>query len=157
MATEKWIAGSGVGLTWSAITGSNMNSATAGQVAIVSSQIDNSSNLDMFADLSISLGSVTPASGSPFIGVGLLALNQDGTTYANQLITTSLTTNGIPGECYVGSISCAPGTAGTITGMVRGILLPPGKFVFCLYNGSGVTLAGSANTVEYRTYNRQVV
>lgn len=155
-AKNRLVAGNGVGLTWTALTGGNANSMIAADSVIVSSQIDNSSNLDQYADVSVSLGSVTPAAGSPFIGIGLLPLNEDGTTYANGLITTSPSANGIPGENIVGSISAAPSTAGVITGTAREIKLPPGKFVFVLYNGVGVTLASSANVVSYRTYNKQL-
>ena len=42
-------------------------------------------------------------------------------------------------------------------GTIRGIILPPGQFKWVIYNQLGVTMAGSANTAKYRTYNRQVV
>jgi hypothetical protein len=42
-------------------------------------------------------------------------------------------------------------------GTIRGIIMPPGKFKFLIYNQLGVTMAGSGgNTVKYRTYNRSV-
>lgn len=155
MATEKWIAGSGVGLTWTSCFGTELNSLVAGNAVISSVVITNGTNLDLFADISISLGSVTPGAGNPFIGIYFYPLNQDGTTYGDGAFGT--TAAGPPPSSYfVGSIPCRASTAGVITGMVRGILLPPGSGKGLLYNNSGVNLASSANTVSYRTYNLQV-
>ena len=42
-------------------------------------------------------------------------------------------------------------------GTIRGIILPPGQFKWVIYNQLGATMAGSANTAKYRTYNRQII
>ena len=56
MAVEKWIAGT-VGLTWtSAGFGTEVNSLASGNAVIAATQLDNSGNLDIFCDLSVSLG-----------------------------------------------------------------------------------------------------
>jgi hypothetical protein len=155
MATEKWIAGSGQGLTWGAAFGSEVNSVVNGNAVISSVQVDNSTALDVFADVSISLGSVTTGAGAPYIGIYLVPLNQDATSYGDGRFGSSAA--GPPPPAYwVGSIPCQVSTAAVITGEVRGIVIPPGKFKFLLYNQAGVTLAASSNTVAYRTYNRQV-
>ena len=44
---------------------SDPNSLASGSAILSSQQIDNSTALDLFADLSISLGSVTPGAGAP--------------------------------------------------------------------------------------------
>jgi hypothetical protein len=61
MATEKWIGGSGVGFTWTAcFAGADINSlANGSSVQSSHGDITNLSALDIFADLSIILGSVT--------------------------------------------------------------------------------------------------
>jgi hypothetical protein len=52
----------------------------------------------------------------------------------------------------IGLVAATQAQEGTLTGVV----IPPGKFKVVLYNQGGVALAASANTVAYRTYNRQV-
>ena len=68
MATEKWIAGSGVGLTWTSCFSTEVNSLVAGNAVLGATAISNGTPLDLLADVSISLGSVTSGSGSPFFG-----------------------------------------------------------------------------------------
>lgn len=155
MATETWIGGNGQGLTWGAAFGTEINSVVSGNAVLSSVAVANGTPLDIFADVSCSLGSVTPGSGAPYIGIYLVPLNEDGTSYGDGRFGTSAA--GPPASQYfVGSIPCIPSTAGVITGMVRGIILPPGSFKFIMYNLAGVTLAASANVIDYRTYNRQV-
>lgn len=154
MATEKWVAGT-VGLTWtSAGFSTEVNSLVNSNSCIAASQLDNSTNLDMFCDLSISLGSITTGAGAPFIGMYLYPLNQDGTTYGDANIPAAAAT---PASMYwVGNIQTPAGHAGAITGTIRNIVMPPGAFKFVLYNASGNTLASSTNTIQYRTYNYSV-
>jgi hypothetical protein len=156
MATEKWIAGSGQGLTWGAAMGSSdPNSLASGNAILSTVQVNNSTALDVFADISISLGSVTPGAGAPSIGLYLYPLNEDGSSYGDGRFGSAAA--GPPGsQYYLGSIPCVPSTAGVITGMIRGIILPPGAFKLVLWNNSGVALAASSNVVDYRTYNRSV-
>src|SRR5438552_11878804 len=83
MATEKWIAGSGQGLTFgNAFTSSTLNSIANGNAIISDLQIDNSSVLDLFADVSFIGGSVT-TTGSPFIQIGIYPLLDDNATYGD--------------------------------------------------------------------------
>jgi len=156
MATEKWIAGSGQGLTWgNAYTAaSTFDSIANGNAIISDKQIDNSTALDIFADFAFVGGSVTTVAPN-YIGVYLYPLNSDGTTYGDSRFGSSAA-GPPPSTYYVGTIVLPVGTQ-ALTGMVRGIVLPPGKFKFLIYNQAGVTLAGSgANTILYRTYNRSV-
>ena len=123
MATEKWIAGSGQGLTYgNAFTGSTLNSIASGNAILSDLQIDNSSALDIFCDVSIQLAS---AAGPP------------------------------ASNYWVASIVIVAATQAQ-NGTARGIILPPGKFKFVLYNQGGVALASSGNVCLYRTYNSQV-
>lgn len=155
MATQRWIAGNGVGLSETSCFGTELNSLVNGNAVLSSDQIDNTSALDTFADISTNLGSVTTGSGAPFIGLYLYVLNEDGSTYGDGNFTSSAT--GPPPSAYfVGAIPCQVSAAGAIVGTARGILLPPKKLKFVLYNEAGVTLASSGNTVDYVTYNLQV-
>lgn len=155
-ATEKWLAGTLATLTWaSSGFSTEVNSVVNGNAILAASALDNSSTLDEFFDISISLGSVTPGAGAPYIGFYLVSLNQDGTTYGDGRFGSAAA--GPPASQYfIGSVPCVASTAGIITGIIRGILLPPGSFKLILYNQTGVTLAGSSNTIKIRSYNRSV-
>lgn len=161
MATEKWIAGSGVGFTWTAafaaadltvasfITGDSLLSNAA--------DITNQTALDIFCDFSIALGSITTAAPN-YIGVYLFPLNQDGTTYGDGAFTAGTISTNVPSATYFkGSIILRPAVAAVQQGTITGIIMPPGSFRFLIQNQSGATLATSGNAYKYRTYNRQVV
>jgi hypothetical protein len=152
--TEKWIGGSGQGLTWgNAFTGSTLNSIANGNAILSDLQIDNSSAFDIFSDVSINLASLAAVAPN-FVGVYLYPLNADGSTYGDGQFGSSAA--GPPSSTYwVGNIVITAVTA-VQEGTVRGIILPPGKFKFVLYNQAGVAFAGSGNTCQYRTYNRSI-
>jgi hypothetical protein len=157
MAVEKWIAGSGVGLTWTnAFTPATLDSIVNGNAIMSAVNIDNSSVLDVFADFSMGIGTASPVAPN-YIGVYLYPLNKDGTSYGDGRFGSSFA--GPPGSPYwVGNIVVPTGGPATNSGIIRGIILPPGQFKFVVYNQLGVTMAGSnGNTAQYRTYNRQVV
>ena len=160
MATEKWIAGSGVGLTWTdAFSTATLNSLTSANAIISDLQIDNSAALDIFCDVSFGLASLTPT-GVPYLSLFWYPLNRDGTTYGDGRFGTAAAA--IPSSNYfvgyanlVASVGAQEGFF-SLPGMRTPIVLPPGKGKFVLYNGAGVNLAASGNTVQYRTFNRQV-
>jgi hypothetical protein len=156
MATEKWTPGS-LQSTWGAcFAGADLNSlASASSVLSSLADIDNSSALDMFADISISLGSITPAAPN-FVGVYLYPVNQDGTSYGDGLFTGGTQSTGVPSPSYfVGSIVLTT-TAKVQVGMLERIVLPPGKFRWLVQNNAGVAFASSSNTISFRTYNRSI-
>lgn len=157
MAVEKWAAGSGQGLTWgTAINATDINSlANSSSVLSSVADIANGTALDMFADLSIQLGSITAAAPN-FVGVYLFPLNSDGSTYGDNQLASGTGAAKVPSAQYwVGNIGFPTGAA-TIKGTLTRIILPPGSFRFVLYNQAGSTLASSGNTAQYRTYNRAV-
>ena len=148
---EKWVGGSLAGLSWdSAIGATDLDSVTNTTVKASTTPLDNSSTLDLYADLSISLGSVTTGAGTPYLAIYLAPLNQDGTTYGDGVGSG---TTAPAATYFVGNIMVPPSTTAVITGTLRGIVLPPGQFRFVFQNVLGVTLAASANVVKYRTYN----
>jgi len=155
MSTEKWIAGSGAGLTWtSAFTPSTLNSIANGNAILSDVNIANSSALDLYADVSGAFGSITVAAPN-YIGVYLYPLNEDGSTYGDGRFGSSAA-GPPPSNYWVGNIVVPTGTA-AFEGSVRGILLPPGDFKFVLYNQAGAALVGSGgNVVKYRTYNLSI-
>lgn len=154
MAIERWVAGYGVGLTWAdAFSTATLNSIASGNAIASDVVIANGTPRDIFADLSIYLASaafVAPA----FLGVYIYPLNRDGSVYGDGRFGSSAA--GPPPSNYsVGSIGFVAATQAQ-TGMLRGIILPPGSFKFVLYNQGGVALAASGNLAQYRTYNRLI-
>ena len=154
MAVSGIISGRGVGLTWTSCFGSEVNSIITGNAILSSTQIDNSVALDQFCDFSFSLGSITPT-GAPFIGVYLMPLNQEGTTYGDGRFGSSAV--GPPGGTYFIANVTINAAAQVQTGAITYIPMPAGKFKFAIHNASGVSLAASANTLSYRTYNLRFV
>jgi hypothetical protein len=153
MATEKWIAGSGQGLTWGSAFGTEINSLASGNAVISSVSVTNGTALDIFADVSFVAGATITTVAPNFLGVYLYPLNEDGTTYGDGSFGSSAA-GPPPANYWVGNINVSVGTI-TVAGMVSRIILPPGTFKFLLYNQAGATLA-SSNTCKYRTYNRSV-
>jgi hypothetical protein len=155
MAIEKWVAGSGVGLTYTdAFSTATLNSIASGNAILSDLQIDNSTALDIFCDVSIALGSAIFVAPN-YIGIYLYPLNKDATTYGDGKFAASAA--GPPASTYfVGSIAIVAATQAQ-EGTLRGIVMPPGKFKFVLFNQGGVAFAASGNTCQYRTYNRSVV
>ena len=155
MATEKWIGGSGQGLTWGAAFGTEINSLASTSAIASSVVISNGTALDIFADLSVALGSAAFAAPN-FLGVYLYPLNQDGTTYGDNRFSAAAV-GPPPGNYYVGQIGLVATTSSQTGNTYTPIRLPPGTFKFVLFNQSGVALSSTSNTASYRTYNRSVV
>lgn len=153
MATEKWIAGSGQGLTWGSLDTTALNSLASGNAFLSGTQIDNSSALDMFADVEVVLASLAVVAPN-YVGVYLYPLNSDNSTYGDGRFGTAAT-GPPPSQYSVGTIGLVVATQAQ-QGTLRGILLPPGKFKFVVYNQAGVAWASSGNTLKYRTYNPSV-
>ena len=155
MATEKWISGSGVGLTWTAAFSTEINSIVNTNAILSSVSIANGTPLDIFADIWIALGSITSGAGAPYIGFYLYPLNQDGSTYGDGRFGSSAA-GPTASQYFVGAVPLVPSVTQAQEGAVTGIIMPPGTFSFVAYNLSGSTLASSGNAIKYRTYNRSV-
>lgn len=148
-----WTAGNGVGLTWT-------NAISTGGVATLAntnSILDgtdqtNGTALDILCDLShsitISSSTVAPGASIPY---WLYYLNQDGTTYGdNHLSTTSAAVT--PSAAAVAAIACfAAASQTSIIGNATGMTLAPGTFRWATQNGCGFNY--TAATIKYRTYN----
>lgn len=153
MATEKWVGGSGQGLTWGSAFSTEINSVTNGNAILSTVSITNGTALDIFCDVDFIAGATITVAAPAYLGLYLYPLLDNGTTYGDGEFSTSAA--GPPPSTYsVGTMGFVTGTV-TLYGMVRGIILPPGTFSFVLYNQSGATLA-SSNTCKYRTYNRSI-
>lgn len=153
MATEKWVAGSGQGLSWGSLDTTTLNSISSGNAILSGTQVDNSSALDVFADVEVVLASLAAVAPN-YVGVYFYPLNSDASTYGDGRFGTAA--SGPPPSTYwVGNIIMVAATQAQ-QGVLCGIILPPGKGKFVLYNQMGVAWASSGNTLKYRTYNRSV-
>jgi hypothetical protein len=152
-----WVAGNGVGLTWStAINSADMASmATANTVLSSVTDIANGTNLDQFMDISISLAiaSSTIAAGAN-IAFWLYLLNQDGSTYGDNQLTAGTAAAKTPtfAPCAVIPLLAAASQT-TLIGSAQQIIIPPGSFRIAIQNNSGFSLTSGTQTVKYRTYN----
>lgn len=150
--TEKWVAGVVNSLTPLCSTEINsLVSLNAIQCTVV---VPNSTNKDLYLFVSVSLGSVASGSASPYAGIYIYYLNQDGSTYGDGLYSGTAAA-GPPASNYMGcSIPAPPGVTATINGSCY-IAIEPRDFVIVFYNNLLVNMASGSNTVKYLTFNRQ--
>jgi hypothetical protein len=153
MAVERWIAGSGVGFTWTTLMSTELNSIAAGNAILGGTAVTNQTALDIFCDFSLVLASMTFLAPN-FIGIYLYPLNDDASTYGDGRFGSSAV--GPPPSNYaVGSIGIVVGTQAQ-TGTLTRVVMPPGSWKPVLYNGGGVALNAANNTLKYRSYNRAI-
>lgn len=157
MSTEKWIAGSGVGLTWTTIMSTDLNSLASGNALLQAADIANDSALDIFADFSLHLASAAFAAPN-FAALFLYPLNDDASTYGDGRFTSAaaMTAANAPAPYWVGNVPLVAATQAQ-NGTLTGVRLPPGKCRVVLWNQGGVSFASSGNTLKYRTYNRALI
>jgi hypothetical protein len=122
-----------------------LNSLANATDSAASAAYDNSTNLDLFADVSLVLASINPTdSAGARCEIHLLPRLADGSTYAD------ISSNTIVGVITVTDTSSAKNA------MLRGVPIPPGFFKWALTNRTTVTLGASSNVVSVRTYGGTV-
>ena len=155
-----WVAGNGVGLTWTTVINSADMASMATASTVVSSVADiaNGANLDQFMDLSAVclIASSTTVAGSN-LAFWIYALQQDGTTYGDGQFVAGTQKAAAPTfpPCGVMPLVAAAAQT-TLVGFVQGVILPPGSFRLAIQNNSGFALTAGAQTVKYRTYNQNL-
>lgn len=150
-ASALWVAGSGVGLTWTdAFSTATLNSIASTNAILSDLSITNGTALDKYMDVSIALASAAFTGTGINISIHLYPLNKDGSTYGDGKFGTSAA-----GPVAYPPVATIPLVAATQaqTGTATGIVIPPGTFKIVFCNNGGVALAGSGNTCQYRTYN----
>lgn len=151
MATQKLVAGAQSAYATAVTTA--LPALTSGQFWYSDLVIANGTNLDLFAAVSLHLGTLTPV--APYVvGVYVLPKNHSG-TYGDGATLATAAAGPPPSHYYVGNIVVSAG-AGAKDGVLEGIILPREDFVFGFYNGLSVTL-NATNTVQYKTTNYSVV
>ncbi len=153
MAVEKWVAGSGVGLTWTSLMTTELNSIASGNAILGGTAVINGTALDIFCDFSLVLASLAAVAPN-FVGIYLYPLNDDASSYGDSRYGTSAA--GPPSANYsVGSIGIIAATQAQ-TGTLLRVVMPPGTWKPVVHNQAGVAFASSGNTLKYRTYNRAI-
>ena len=102
---------------------------------------DNSSNKDLYAVITIKLGSITPSTGG---SITLRVTLSDGTDTADK----------IGGDLYTVPLTSGASAKVAVLNMVR---LYPYSLRFSIINNSGVTTAASGNELYVRPWNEDIV
>lgn len=124
-----------------------LNSLANGSMSAASGAINNDTNLDMYGDLELNLGALSPTAGG-YVSV-YIAEAPDGTNYpAPSAADQRLQTNAL--LCTF-AVSTTASTAQRL--VARNVLLPPGKFKLYVDNQSGGAMAASGNTLKLLPYN----
>lgn len=130
------------GVAYTSLITTGLDSLTDGSATTASTAVDNSTNLNLFADFGLMLGSFNP-SGSPFLELRMLERNGDGSTYDDSTA-----------GAWIGNIPVTTGSSAKV-GTLKRIPLSVGLFKIIVINRTGATLAASSNTLYYRTYSEQ--
>jgi hypothetical protein len=136
MATAKWATPGA--LSSSLVTTELDSLANAGESVLFI--YDNSSNLDLYAAVTIKLGSITPSAGG---SVTIRVLHYDGTN----------TPDKAGGDLY--TIPLASGASAKVV-TIPMIRLYPFSLRMSITNNSGVTFNAADNDVYVRTFNESV-
>ena len=152
-----WVAGTGVGLTWTTLINSaDMASmATANTVLSSVADVANGTALDQFMDVSVRcvIASSTIAAGANF-ALFIYALLDDGTTYGDGQFVAGTPAAKTPAVVPCATIPLfAAVTQINLVGFAQGIVIPPQSFRMAIQNNSGFTLTSGTQTVRYKTYN----
>jgi hypothetical protein len=134
--------------TLTTILSTQLNSLANGAMnSTASSDIANQTNLDLYADFEIVLGSLSPTSGA-YIGLYFLE-SVDGTNFPAQSdADLRLTATQMLGAVPIGTTAATGQRV-----VIRNILLPPSLFRVKLDNQTGVALNASGNTVKIKPCN----
>jgi hypothetical protein len=150
------IAGAVANYTSCGFTAADFNSLANASVAVMptTANIDNTTNLDDYIDVSFSFANgATTTVATSFFALFLLPLNQDGTTYGDGATTGSTQ----PGVSYwVTNANTRSGitSGGTLVGTFPTVWLPRKRFILAIANMTGGALnASAAAAVQYNTTN----
>lgn len=117
--------------------------ALANGSAIIGAAIDNTTNLDLWADFQLNVDFVSAPTAGTAVDLYLIP-SLDGTNYADS--------GAVLGPYYIGSFPMVATTAAQIAVVTR-VPLIPGKFKPYVVNNSGQAFPATGSTVQYRSYH----
>lgn len=143
----------GQALASAGFTAADFNSLANGSFVLASTAIDNSTNLDLWGELSgqAEVGGTTTA--TSYFGLWLLPRNRDGSTYGDGTANGANLPSSVFWVTSAGpKVGVTSGNAGIIT--FPRVLLPRGLFKWGISNHCGAALDATANaTWEFLTTN----
>jgi hypothetical protein len=129
------------------ILGTELNALANGAYSAASAAIDNTTTKHLYMALELALASLTPGAANTGCSVYLIP-SVDGSTYGDGGAAV------VPGpETYLCCFAALSTGAGAKLRTLAGLPVPPLKFVLVLLNGSGVALANTGSTLDYRLYS----
>ena len=140
MATAKWATPSALG---SNIAGTTLDSLANGSTSSFVTH-DNSGNLDLYASVTIKLGSLNPTTGA---SITLRVFVHDGTDASDNTGSVG------GGDTYTVPVTTGSGAKVVVIPMVR---LYPLSMRLCVTNNSNVSFAASSNEIKVKPYNESV-
>lgn len=142
MAVAKWNTPSAQG---SNIASTTLDSLSNGSTSSFITY-DNSTNLDLYANVSIALGSLTPSSG------GSITLRVFSTAGSGPDVPDATGSVG-GGDAYTVPLTTSTGAKQVVIPMIR---LYPVSMRLCVTNNAGVSLASSSNSLKVQPWNESV-
>src|SRR5579872_6488344 len=139
-----WVAGRGVGFTFTSMfAGADLSGLANGSSVLSSlSGITNQSSLDQLADISLenTIASATITAGA-YIAFWIAALGNDGSTYGDGNLVAGTAKAYTPGWYPAAIMSWITLSAGLtkLVGYAPQIVLPANSFKWIIQNNSGVT------------------
>jgi hypothetical protein len=144
MAVAKWSTpGTRSDATTAGIAGATFNSLANGSAGAAMGPYDNSTLRDLYAAITIKLGSLNVAAGG---SITLRVYSGDGTDTPNL--------NGGAFDSYIAPLTT--GTSAKIVTFPQVRIYPFSNIIFQLVNNAGVSTAASGNEFYMRTYNEEV-
>lgn len=138
----KWNAGS-----VSSVLTTELDGLTSGTMSAASGAYDNATNLNIYADIEVNLGSASPAAGA-YVAL-YIAERADGTNYPAQASADMrLSSTQLLAVIPIGVTASTPQRV-----VARNVVIPPESFKLYLDNQTGANLAANGNTVKILTYN----
>lgn len=130
-------------------TGLNSLGSSSGKV--VSAELDNDTDLDVFADLFLAVTFASAPTADSMVELFVLPSIDGGTTYPDGSASIEPQT-----YLYVGGFTVRAVTTAQVR-MLRGIALPPGKYKYLVRNNTNQAFPASGSTLRHNLYQLQSV
>ena len=157
-----WVGGNiNSDLNWHTLiaSGDLLSLASGNSMLSNSISIANGTGLDQFMDISVqlTLAASSAVLAGANIAIWLAMLQQDGTTYGDNVLVAGTAAAVTPPWPPIAVIPLYASTRSPLMGQANGIIIPPGSFKAVLQNNSGFGFhASTTQNCAYRSYNQQL-